>query len=212
MTSTKNACRILGLGVLLFAPAIYAAEPSDPAKAGKQPAPESSSSKELPGVKALRNLEYARVGDKKLLLDLYLPEKPQGPLPLVIWIHGGAWLGGDKADCPARRLVQRGYAVASVNYRLSNEAIFPAQIKDCKAAVRWLRAHTAEYGLDAGHFGVWGASAGGHLVALLGTSGDTKDFDKGENLGVSSRVQAVCDWFGPTDLLQMQGALRRPGP
>jgi len=168
---------------------------------------EKSSGMELPGVKSLRDLEYARAGEKSLPLDLYLPEKSRGPLPLIIWIHGGAWSGGDKADCPARRMLQRGYAVASVNYRLSNEAIFPAQIEDCKAAVRWLRAHAGQYHLDAEHFGVWGNSAGGHLVALLGTTGDVKQFDIGENLDLSSRVQAVCDYYGPTDLLQMQARM-----
>jgi acetyl esterase/lipase len=100
-------------------------------------------------------------------------------------------------------LLKDGYAVASINYRLSQHAIFPAQIEDCKAAVRWLRAHAAQYGLDPGHFGAWGASAGGHLVALLGTAGEVKEFEKGPNLEFSSRVQAVCDWFGPTDFAEM---------
>jgi len=95
--------------------------------------------------------------------------------------------------------LDRGYAVASINYRLSGHAIFPAQIEDCKAAIRWLRAHAKEYNLDTKRFGVWGSSAGGHLVALLGTSGDVKEFDVGTHLDQSSRVQAVCDYYGPTD-------------
>lgn len=95
------------------------------------------------------------------------------------------------------------YAVASINYRLSQHAIFPAQIQDCKAAVRWLRAHAAQYHLDPKRFGAWGASAGGHLVAMLGTTGHIDTFDVGENLGVSSRIQAVVDYFGPTDFIQM---------
>lgn len=99
--------------------------------------------------------------------------------------------------------MQRGYAVASLNYRLSGHAAFPAQIEDCKAAIRWLRAHAKEYGLDPERFGVWGSSAGGHLVALLGTSGGEKSFDVGPSAGVSSRVQAVCDYYGPTDLMRM---------
>jgi acetyl esterase/lipase len=93
--------------------------------------------------------------------------------------------------------------VASINYRLSQHAIFPAQIEDCKAAVRYLRSNAQKYNLDPNCFGVWGASAGGHLVALLGTTGDVNEFNSGENLAVSSRVQAVVDYFGPTDLLQM---------
>ena len=94
---------------------------------------------------------------------------------------------------------ERGYAVVSINYRLSGHATFPAQIEDCKAAIRWLRAHAQDYNIDPGRFGVWGSSAGGHLVALVGTSGDVKEFDVGGNLEQSSRVQAVCDYYGPTD-------------
>jgi acetyl esterase/lipase len=98
-------------------------------------------------------------------------------------------------------MAPRGYAAASINYRLTGVAKWPAQIYDCKAAVRWLRAHAKDYNLDPDHFGVWGESAGGHLVAMLGTSGGVKELegDLG-NPGVSSRVQAVCDWYGPTDL------------
>ncbi len=101
-------------------------------------------------------------------------------------------------------MLGHGYATASINYRLSNEAIFPAQIEDCKAAVRFLRANAKKYNLDPDHIGVWGASAGGHLVALLGTTGDVKELEgSGPNQGVSSRVQAVCDLFGPTDLTKI---------
>jgi acetyl esterase/lipase len=156
------------------------------------------------GVRVARDIEYVPGGGRSRSLDLYLPEKAGGPLPLVIWVHGGAFLAGDKASCPAVRLASAGYAVASINYRLSGEALFPAQIEDCKAAVRWLRAHAKEKGLDPDRFGAWGSSAGGHLVAMLGTTGDVKDLEgDGGNAGVSSRVQVVCDWFGPTDFLQM---------
>lgn len=157
------------------------------------------------GARVLRDLAYVENGHARQKLDLYLPEKAQGPLPLIIWIHGGGWQNGAKDGCPpARRdFLQRGYAVASLGYRLSGDAIFPAQVEDCKAGVRWLRAHAKEYSLDPDRFGVWGSSAGGHLVALLGTSGNERNFDVGPNLGVSSRVQAVCDYYGPTDLTQM---------
>ncbi|MEP6667687.1 MAG: alpha/beta hydrolase fold domain-containing protein [Chthoniobacter sp.] len=155
------------------------------------------------GGKTLRDLAYVEGGSERQKLDLYLPDKAAAPLPLVIWIHGGGWAAGDKAGCPAQRLTGQGYAVASINYRLSGDALFPAQIEDCKAAIRWLRAHAKDYNLDPNRFGVWGSSAGGHLVALVGTSGDVKEFDKGAHLDVSSRVQAVCDYYGPTDLLQM---------
>lgn len=144
---------------------------------------------------------YVEGGHERHKLDLYLPEKANGPMPLIIWVHGGGWQNGSKDGCPPLRggYIERGYAVASINYRLSGHAVFPAQIEDCKAAIRWLRAHAKEYGLDAKRFGVWGSSAGGHLVALLGTSGEVKEFDVGAHLDQSSRVQAVCDYYGPTD-------------
>lgn len=153
------------------------------------------------GVRAHRDLAYVENGHERHKLDLYLPEKTSAPLPLIIWVHGGGWQNGSKDGCPPLRsgYVERGYAVASINYRLSGHAVFPAQIEDCKAAIRWLRAHAQEYGLDPQRFGVWGSSAGGHLVALIGTSGEAKQFDVGPNLDQSSRVQAVCDYYGPTD-------------
>lgn len=153
------------------------------------------------GVKAHRDLAYVENGHERQKLDLYLPEKSTGPLPVIIWVHGGGWQNGTKDGCPPLRggYLEKGYAVASIGYRLSQHAVFPAQIEDCKAAIRWLRAHATEYGLDAKNFGVWGSSAGGHLVALIGTSGDVKAFDVGANLEQSSRVQAVCDFYGPTD-------------
>ena len=155
------------------------------------------------GVKAQRNIAYVENGHERQKLDLFLPEKPDAPLPLIIWIHGGGWQAGSKDNCPVLRFTERGYAVASIGYRLSGHAVFPAQIEDCKAAIRWLRAHAAENNLDPKKFGVWGSSAGGHLVALVGTSGDVKQFDVGANPDQSSRVQAVCDYFGPTDITQM---------
>jgi acetyl esterase/lipase len=152
------------------------------------------------GVKVLRDLEYVKDGHERQKLDLYLPKKADKPLPVVVWIHGGAWRGGNKNYCPGLFLTAKGFAVASINYRLSQHAVFPAQIHDCKAAIRWLRGNAKKYHLDADHIGVWGASAGGHLVALLGTTGNVKDLEgKDGNLEQSSKVQCVVDWFGPTD-------------
>lgn len=156
------------------------------------------------GTRALRDVIYVPNGHERQKLDLFIPPGATNPLPLIIWVHGGAWRAGSKEQCPALRYLQRGYAVASLNYRLSQHAVFPAQIEDCKAAVRWLRAHAKEHGIDPERFAAWGSSAGGHLVALLGTTGGVKQFDVGENLGVSSRVQAVVDFFGPTDFTRMQ--------
>lgn len=157
------------------------------------------------------NLQYGSGTNVANLLDIYLPEKVDKPVPVVVWIHGGGWANGDKS--PSKQFLQlppRGFAVASINYRLSGEAPFPAQIYDCKGAIRYLRAHAKEYQIDPDRIGVWGVSAGGHLAALLGTSGDVKELEGnvGGNLNVSSRVQAVSDYAGPTDLGQVfaQGA------
>jgi acetyl esterase/lipase len=137
-------------------------------------------------------------------LDLYLPDDEIGVHPLIVWVHGGAWLGGDKENPPVLPFVSRGYAAASINYRLSQQAIFPAQIHDCKAAIRFIREHAPEYHLDADHIGVWGHSAGGHLVALLGTSGTVSVLDgPAGDVTHSSCVQAVADYSGPADLSQM---------
>ena len=144
------------------------------------------------------------------IAPLVSPSSPSASLssklhPVIVWIHGGAWMAGDKNHPPAvDYLIAKGYAVASLNYRLTDRAQHPAQINDCKAAIRFLRAHATEYGLDPNRIGVWGHSAGGHLVALLGTSGDVKELE-GElgNNNFSSRVQAVVDWCGPTNLLSI---------
>ncbi len=205
------------------------AQPADPAPAPPaQPAQTTHRARGLlgvpTGVTVDRNIVYATVGDRKLLLDVYLPDagaaaddgkdakdpkkaaaaKP-ALLPVIIWIHGGGWEMGTKDGCPAAALVPHGYAAVSISYRFSQVAPYPAQIHDCKGAVRWVRAHAKEYGLDPDRIGVWGASAGGHLVALLGTSAGVKELegDTGGNLDQSSRVQAVCDWFGPTDIIRL---------
>jgi alpha/beta hydrolase fold len=143
-----------------------------------------------------------------VLGPLHLCPQKAKEVPLIVWIHGGAFFFGSKEGFPVEpvpvHLLLEGYAVASINYRLSSEAVFPARLEDCKAAVRWLRAHDAdEFGIDPNRIGVWGASAGGNLAALVGTTGEVRDFEVGENLGYSSRVQAVCDFFGPTDFLEM---------
>ena len=158
----------------------------------------------LQGTKVHRDLEYVKGGHERHKLDLYLPEKAAGPLPVIVWIHGGAWQGGNKNNPPGLSFVVQGYALVSINYRLSQHAKFPAQIEDCKAAIRWLRANATTYHLDPDRIGVWGASAGGHLVALLGTTGDVKELEgDGGNPQQSSEVQAVVDWFGPTDFLKI---------
>ena len=175
------------------------AKPGAPHVGAAKPAAQAA---HLPkGFRVEKDLQYVSGGDEAQRLDLYLPEQPGAkPLPLVIWIHGGGWRGGNKTGCPALGMLAMGYAVASVEYRFSQKALFPAQIQDCQAALRWLRANSKKYNLDADHFGVWGSSAGGHLVALLGTSGGKHAFAPvGGNEEQSDRVQAVCDFFGPAD-------------
>jgi hypothetical protein len=154
-----------------------------------------------------KDLAYASDSETQKL-DLYLPEG-DGPFPLVIMVHGGGFMFGDKADgmglTGVDQLLANGYAVSSINYRLSGEATYPAQIHDAKAAVRFLRANAEQYKLDPDKFGAWGASAGGNLAALLGTTCGVAELEGAElgNADQSSCVQAVVDWFGPIDFLKM---------
>ncbi len=150
----------------------------------------------------IRDVPYVADGGPRQCLDLYLPET-EGPFPVLVYIHGGAWLFGSKSDRVPLDSLRDGYALACLNYRFSSEAVFPAQLEDCKAAVRWLRAHSTEFDLDPKRFAAYGQSAGGHLAALLGTTGQTKAFDVGEHLEYSSEVQVVIDFYGPVDFLQM---------
>ncbi|MGB0581016.1 MAG: alpha/beta hydrolase fold domain-containing protein [Limisphaerales bacterium] len=163
---------------------------ADAAKKNKiQPPPD--------GVSVLRDIVYKQPFIRPLELDLYRPKNFKGRLPVVVWVHGGGWKNGSKNNCPAKFLAQHGFAVASIDYRLTHHAQWPAQIDDCRSAVRWLRKNAGKYRLNPNKIGAWGSSAGGHLVAILGTI----DAPDGEE--VSSRVQAACDWFGPSDLLTM---------
>ena len=169
-----------------------------------QPILANPRSAEITNAAVQRDLVYKRVNGTVLTLNLYRPEEVSGPLPVIVWIHGGGWRRGRKEQCPAVALVQDGFAVASIDYRLTSTAPFPAQIEDCKAAVRWLRANASTYHLDPDQIGAWGMSAGGHLAALLGTSGGVPELEGGgDNMQYSSRVQAVCDVAGPADLPAM---------
>lgn len=151
-------------------------------------------------------------------LDIYLPdEENNGPYPVIIVYHGGGFMvgsstGGDVASMLEG--VNHGYAVVSVNYRLSGESIFPAAVNDAKAAVRWVKAHAEEYNLDADSIAVWGDSAGGNLAAMVGTTGNLDSIgenDNLENMEYSSSVQAVVDWFGPLDFLAMDDQFEESG-
>jgi acetyl esterase/lipase len=149
-----------------------------------------------------KDLVFATVDDRELKLDLYLPESAENP-PLVVWIHGGGWSGGNKKWCPVKWLADHGYAVASVSYRFSQQAKFPAQIHDVKAAVRWLRANAEQYGYDPERIAASGASAGGHLAALLGVTAGVGalEGEVGEHLDESSKVNVVINYYGASDFI-----------
>jgi acetyl esterase/lipase len=145
-------------------------------------------------------------------LDIYWPEEGNGPFPVIVSIHGGAFMGGDKGDVqvtPMLEGVKRGYAVVSINYRMSGEAKFPALVHDVKAAIRWVRANADRLLFDPDRIATWGGSAGGYLSLMAGVSAgvaDLEDLDLGHP-DRSSGVQAVVDWFGPTDFLKMDEQL-----
>jgi len=165
----------------------------------------------------IRNVPYSSKSDSQKL-DLYLPHRADRPYAVIVWLHPGGFFAGDKdgsgtidplsyVNLPRffGPILERGYAVASVNYRLSDEAIFPALIYDVKVSIRWIRANAAKYGLNQEKIGAWGSSAGGYLAAMLAVSGgvgELEDFSLG-NPGESSRICAAVDWYGPTDFLQM---------
>lgn len=162
------------------------------------------------GFTVLRDIDYVGADNKRQMLDLYLPEaKSDQPRPLVVYIHGGGWENGskDNAGVLFGLIKDRPYAGASVNYRLTNEATWPAQIHDCKAAIRWLRAHAKEHGIDAEKIAVFGISAGGHLVSMLGVTGGEKalEGELGPHRDQSSRVTCVLDFCGPSNFLTFGG-------
>ena len=153
----------------------------------------------------ISDLTYCTADDgTELKMDAYWPMQPAGPAPAILFVHGGGWEAGTKMDTPGMNyfleLTRRGYFIASIDYRLAPAAPFPASIEDVKCAVRSLRAHAAQYNLDPQRIGAWGASAGGHLVSLLGASDQSAGWDVGQYLDQSSRVQAVVDMFGIHDL------------
>lgn len=149
-------------------------------------------------------------------LDIYLPAEGDGPFPVIVNIHGGAFAIGDKRDIhvmPVLQGLQHGYAVAGVNYRLSGEAVFPAGIMDVKAAIRWLRANSQAYHLGPDRFAAWGGSSGGNYAAMICLTDQVTEFDDPAlgNPDVSCGVQAAVDWFGPTDFLLMDEQLQENG-
>lgn len=191
----------------------------DVAKKENNPKTAGAWTPRLVDISAIKNkfldIPYASLSQAQKL-DIYLPDQTTEPLPVIVSIHGGAFMGGDKRDDQVKPMLEglkRGYAVISINYRMSGEALFPANINDIKAAIRWIKANATNYHLNPDKIALWGGSAGGNLSALAGTSGEVReleDFSLG-NETYSSRVEAVVDWFGPTNFLKMDEQLTRTG-
>lgn len=196
--ATRHVRSRSGLSLVGFAVAMLLTSCGGVSRAPTEPA----------GVRIIRGVTFAICDGKPLQLDLYLPETYQEPLPIVVFLHGGGWMFGSRDGCPLANLALRGYAVASVSYRLSSLATpvaFPAQLYDCKAAVRWLRTSAWRFGCAGDRIGVVGVSSGAHLASLLGTTADGPELEGGLGVtGCSSRVQAVVALFPPTDLLALE--------
>jgi acetyl esterase/lipase len=163
-----------------------------------------------PGMKALRDLNYAGTSNWRQTLDLFVHEKPtEKPQPLIVFIHGGGWEGGSKNNggVLSALIKDSGYIGATINYRLTNEGGHPNQIHDCKAAIRWLRAHAKEHNIDKDKIAVFGISAGGHLCSLLGVSAGVRELDGavGAHTDESARVSCVVNFCGPADFLTFGG-------
>ena len=156
---------------------------------------------EMKQTNVVRDVPFANAGDVALKLDLHLPTtSPRSPI--IVWVHGGAWRSGSKASMPLGKLVAAGYAVASVDYRLSTQAKFPAQIHDIKAAIRFVRGHGADWKLPTNHIVIAGDSAGGHLAALVGVSNGHAELEGtlGEDRKQSSAVQGILSFYGGANL------------
>jgi acetyl esterase/lipase len=193
---------------LLAAALSFAAEPAG--QPGKRPQPLKSP--EPPNVEVIHDVEIGAGGGRLLHAEIARPKNPPPtPMPAVLAIHGGGWSKGTHKFNQAVWLATKGYFTASIEYRLSGEAKWPAQIEDCKLGVRWLRANAAKYNVNPDCIGCWGSSAGGHLVACLGTMDEPQFEGTGGYAGVSSRVQAVVDYCGPADFTEgsagIQGAV-----
>lgn len=196
MTSLlRPSARVLAL-VFGFYPTWSAARAAPAAKTMLPPAV-------LASLQEKQDLVYARHGARELQLDLYKPKAAATPLPAIVCIHGGGWQKGTRAGMAdlSRALAARGYVVVSISYRLSDEAAFPAQLHDVKAAVRWLRANAATHGIDPARIGAIGHSAGGHLAALLATTGGVRELEgSGNHDGIDSRIQTAVAGGTQTDL------------
>jgi acetyl esterase/lipase len=161
------------------------------------------------------DLPYASLSPSQML-DIYLPEEGKGPYPVILYIHGGAFSIGDKCDIHVLaflKCIERGYSLVSVNYRLSDEAIFPAGLQDVKAAIRWVRANGKKYQLDGNRIAAWGCSSGANYAAMICLTDNVSELDDLSlgNPEYPCNVQTAVDWFGPTDFLKMDEQLEENG-
>ncbi len=197
----------LSVAILALASAAFAQPAQKKGKAAADPEGQPPRRALPASVKVERDIVYARYGTREVKLDLYLPKQAASEkIPCIVVVHGGGWRSGDKNRFAgiAGALAEQGFAAACIGYRLLPEVEFPAPVLDCKAAVRWVRANAAAHGLDPDRIGAMGGSAGGHLVAMLGTSDTVAALEgEGGNAGVSSRVQAVVAMATPADLTRM---------
>jgi len=175
-----------------------------PAVAAAPPVTAPTTVPAIKGVKIYYDVPYTRSGDVRQRLDIYVPENAARPLPVMVWVHGGGWNAGSKETGrgPVLLALENGCAAVSINYRFTRQAIHPAQIEDCKTAIRFLRAHAGEYGLDPQRIAAWGASAGGHLVSLLATL-DEQTYRTDEYADQSSRVCGVISLCGPVNFFPL---------
>lgn len=171
---------------------------------------QSTTQESIPAdVEYTQNIEFGKGGNTPLLMDMARPKTDsQAPRPVLVFVHGGAWFSGDKTQGTEKIIeaAKRGFVGVTIDYRYSRVAPFPAQIEDCKCAIRFMRAKARDYNIDPDHIGAWGCSAGGHLVALLGTTANVKELEgTGGYQEFSSAVNAVVDYYGPTDIVQLMG-------
>ncbi len=202
---------LIALGVLLAASAASSAPA--PAPKAEAPAKPDPASKIPAEIELIKDVAYSPDGNKAHVLDIMrLKKLPAEPMPVLVFIHGGGFVGGDKNAGYGHlvRFVKRGYLGVTINYRSAYEKHFPAQLQDCKCAIRFLRAHAKQYNLDADHIGVWGSSAGGNLVAMLGVTGGIGEFEgDGGWQDQSSRVQAVVEYYGMTDFMAINDLVKQ---
>lgn len=210
-------CYLIRLAVVMAVAGLTAARAQEPARTRPSAQPVFEVPQMPDGVVLERDVQFGQAGEHPLLLDIVRPKADSAkPRPVVLFIHGGGWAGGDKLSAvgPLVPLAASGeYFCATANYRLTGIAPWPAQLHDCKAAIRWLKANAGKYNIDPDKIGVWGHSAGGHLVSMLGVTGRRADLEGGSGSpGHSSQVACVVDFAGPSDMVTFATKMKAGTP